>query len=121
VVRNAALWVVLLSATALGLLYVGHGPLLAVLYDDSFQASDTAAALFLLGALARIASWVAMFGLYAARRTGTLAAGELLSLPLFALLVFAAGSGLTLELAGAFWLASYCAYAGFNFWALRRR
>ena len=121
VVRRAGSSVLLASALALGLFYLLHGPLLAVLYDASFQASDTAAALFFLGALARIASWVAMFGLYAVRRTGALAAGELLSLPLFALLVLIAGKNLTLELAGAFWLASYCAYAAFNFWALRRR
>jgi hypothetical protein len=121
VVRHATISILLASSLALGLFYLIHESLLATLYDESFKASDTAAALFFLGALARIASWVAMFGLYAARRTGALAAGELLSLPLFALLVFTAGSALTLELAGAFWLASYCAYAGFNFWALRRR
>ena len=121
VVRRAGAWVLALSAAALGLFYLANGPLLAALYDDSFRASDVAVALFFLGALARIASWVAMFGLYAARRTGALAAGELLSLPLFALLVVIAEENLTLELAGAFWLASYCAYAGFNFWALRRR
>jgi O-antigen/teichoic acid export membrane protein len=120
-VRNAAAWVVLPSAVVLGLFFLAHGPLLAALYDDSFRVSDTAAALFFLGALARIASWAAMFGLYAARRTGALAVGELLSLPLFATLVVIADKHLTLELAGAFWLASYCAYAGFNFWALRRR
>jgi O-antigen/teichoic acid export membrane protein len=120
VLRAAAKWTLLPSAAVLALFFLAHEPLLAVLYDDSFRASDAAAALFFLGALVRIASWVAMYGLYAARRTAALAVGEVLSLPLFAALVLAAGGSLTLELAGAFWLLSYCAYLAFNVWALRR-
>ena len=119
-VRTITLRTLVPSGAALMLLFFMQELLLGALYDDSFRASNTAVALFFLGALVRIASWVAMFGLYAARRTGALAAGELLSLPLFALLVLISGDHLTLELAGALWLVSYGAYAAFNFWALRR-
>jgi hypothetical protein len=57
----------------------------------------------------------------AARRTHAIAVGELLSLPLFALLVFLFAERLTLELIGLLWTASYAAYAGFNFWMCARR
>jgi hypothetical protein len=68
----------------------------------------------------RIVAWLPLFALYALRRTRAIAIGELLSLPLFAVLVAAAGRDLTLELAGAFWLVAYIAYAAFNLWAARR-
>jgi hypothetical protein len=68
----------------------------------------------------RIVAWLPLFALYALRRTRAIAVGELLSLPLFAALVVSAGSNLTLELAGGFWLAAYVAYGAFNFWAARR-
>jgi hypothetical protein len=77
-------------------------------------------ALLLAGSWVRIVAWLPLFALYALRRTRAIAVGELLSLPLFAALVTAAGSQLTLELAGGFWLAAYIAYAVFNFWAARR-
>jgi O-antigen/teichoic acid export membrane protein len=108
------------AAVVLGAFCVLQGPLLAALYSDEFRATDTSAALIFIGGWVRIASWVAMFGLYAQRRTVALAVGELLSLPLFAALVAAAGSRVSLELVGVFWLASYCAYLAFNWWALRR-
>jgi O-antigen/teichoic acid export membrane protein len=97
-----------------------HGPLLELLYEPGFRASNVAAALFFAGSLLRIASWIALFGLYAKRRTAAIAAGEILSLPLFAALMVSAQERLTLEMAGAFWLLSYAAYCSFNFWALRR-
>jgi polysaccharide transporter, PST family len=120
VLREAAKVVLVPSAGLFLLLFALHRPMLAALYDTSFEASPTAVALFFAGSLARIASWLALFGLYAALRTRAIAIGELLSLPLFALLLVAAGDRLTLELAGALWLAAYLAYAAFNFWALRR-
>ena len=91
-----------------------------MLYDESFQAPPLAVALIFAGNLVRIGAWIALFALYAAARTRAIAVGEFLSLPLFAALAFAAGDRLTLELAGAFWLASYLAYAAFNLWALRK-
>jgi hypothetical protein len=68
----------------------------------------------------RIASWVALFALYAMRRTAAIAIGELLSLPLFTALLALSGERLTLELAGALWLLSFAVYCGFNLWAVRR-
>ena len=120
VVREAAVRVLLPSAVLFLLLFALHRPLLAALYDPSFQASPVAVALLFAGSLVRIASWIALFALYAARRTRAIALGEFFSLPLFAALAFVAGTGLTLESLGVFWLLSYIAYTGFNCWALRR-
>ena len=91
-----------------------------MLYDESFQPPALAVALLFAGSWTRIAAWVAMYGLYALRRTRALAAGEILSLPLFAALAMAAGPQLTMELAGVFWLVAFCAYLAFNLAALRR-
>ena len=91
-----------------------------MLYDPGFEASAAAAALIFAGSLVRIASWIALFALYAAVRTRAIAIGEFLSLPLFAGLLFAAAESLTLELAGALWLATYLAYGAFNYWAMRK-
>lgn len=120
VLRTAAVRTLMPSAAVLGLFWVVHAPLLAALYDETFRPSPLAVALLFAGSLVRIAAWVAMFGLYALRRTRALALGEFLSLPLFAGLALAAGRGLTLELVGAFWLLSFCAYLAFNVAALRR-
>ena len=108
------------SAIVFAALYALHRPLLAILYEPSVAASDAAVALLLAGSWVRIAAWLPLFALYALKRTRAIAIGELLSLPLFAVLVLAAGSRLSLELAGGFWLAAYIAYAAFNFWAVRR-
>ena len=120
VLRNAALYTLAPSALVLALFLALEQPLLAALYDESFRASGLAVALLFGGSLVRIGAWVAMFGLYALRRTRALAIGEFLSLPLFALLCLSAGRGLTLELMGMFWLVAFCAYLAFNVAALRR-
>ncbi|HEX7054785.1 MAG TPA: hypothetical protein VF211_12740 [Burkholderiales bacterium] len=120
VLRAAALRVLVPSAAVFALFFLLHRPLLDALYDESFVASSASVALLFAGSLVRIAAWVAMTGLYAQRRTRALALGELLSLPLFALLVLAAGGSLTLERVGVFWLVSFCAYLAFNVAALRR-
>ena len=120
-VQGEALKTVLLPSAVLFLvLFAFHRPLLVLLYDRSFEVSAGAVALIFAGSLVRIASWIALFALYAAVRTRTIAIGEFLSLPLFAALLFAAAEHLTLELAGALWLASYLAYGAFNFWAMRK-
>ena len=119
-IARAAKMVLLPSAIVFAALYALHRPLLAALYEPSVIASDTAVALLLAGSWVRIVAWLPLFALYALRRTRAIAIGELLSLPLFAVLVAAAGRDLTLELAGAFWLVAYIAYAAFNFWAARR-
>jgi O-antigen/teichoic acid export membrane protein len=120
VTRAAARVVLLPSALLFALLLVFHVPLLAALYDADFVVSGTAAALFFAGSVLRIASWIPLYALYAMSRTRAIAAGELLSLPLFAALLAACGENLTLELAGAAWLLSFLAYAAFNYWAMRR-
>jgi len=120
VLRHAAKATLIPAALVFVLFYLLQGPLLGALYAEDFKASDVTAALIFVGGWVRIASWVAMFGLYAQRRTVALAVGELLSLPFFAALAVAAGSRLTLELVGVFWLTSYCAYFAFNWFALRR-
>jgi O-antigen/teichoic acid export membrane protein len=118
--RESAWTVLFPSAGLFLLLYLLHAPLLAALYDPSFQPSPLAAGLIFAGSVARIAAWIPLFGLYAASRTHAIAIGELLSLPLFAALCMAAGERLTLEVAGALWLATYAAYGLFNLGALRR-
>lgn len=120
VMRTAAMRTLVPSATVLGIFWIASRPLLAALYDETFRPSGLAVALLFAGSLVRIAAWVAMFGLYALRRTRALALGELLSLPLFAGLALAAGRGLTLELLGVLWLLAFCAYLAFNVAALRR-
>jgi O-antigen/teichoic acid export membrane protein len=120
VVREAVLMVLLPSAVLFALLFALHQPLLAALYDPSFQAPPLAVALLFAGSLVRIASWIALFALYAGLRTRAIALGELFSLPLFAALAFAAGNALTLERVGLFWLVAFVAYTAFNCWALRK-
>jgi O-antigen/teichoic acid export membrane protein len=120
VLRAAAKATLIPGAAVLGAFLLVQRPLVALLYADDFQPSVLATSLIFAGGLVRIAAWVAMYGLYARRRTVALAVGELLSLPLFAALMVALGARLTLELAGACWLAAYCAYLAFNVWALRR-
>jgi len=117
---RAAKLVLIPSAVVFGAFYLWHRPLLSMLYEPGVAASDTAVALLLAGSWVRIVAWLPLFALYALRRTRAIAVGELLSLPLFAILIVAAGSELTLELAGGFWLAAYVAYATFNVWAARR-
>lgn len=120
VVREMVRRVVLPAALFFATLYVFRQSLLTALYEPGFAASDAAVALVFAGSLMRLASWVGLFALYAMRRTRAIAIGELLSLPLFAALVALAGSGLTLELAGAMWLIAFVVYCAFNFWAVRR-
>jgi len=120
VVREAVVTVLLPSAVLFALLFAFHRPLLAALYDPSFEASPVVVALLFAGSLVRIASWIALFALYASLRTRAIALGELFSLPLFAALALAAGDALTLEAVGVFWLVAFLAYTAFNCWALRR-
>jgi len=118
--RSAAKSILLPSAAAFGVLYVVHRPLLAALYDPGMRGSNVTVALFFAGSLVRVGAWIPLFALFARRRTRDIAIGELLSLPLFVVLVYAAGRLLTLELAGAMWLLAYCAYCAYNVGAVRR-
>ena len=116
---EAASAVLLPSAMVFVALFLFHRPLLALLYDPVFQASDAAVGLFFAGSLMRIASWIPLFALYAMRRTRAITIGELFSLPLFAASVMSLGEHVTLEAAGALWVAAYAAYGVFNLLAAR--
>jgi O-antigen/teichoic acid export membrane protein len=118
--KRAALATILPSAIALAVLGVFQGPVFALLYDESFRMSDAAVVLFFAGSFVRIASWLPLYALYAMRRTGPLVIGEFLSMPLFAVLLAVHPRPLTLESAGALWLASYLGYGLFNLLAMRR-
>ncbi len=102
------------------LMFFYQREMLALLYDSRFVVSDLAAALFMVGCWVRIASWVFLFGLFAAHRTWMIVIGEVLSLPLFALLLWCFGTGMTLERAAALFLISYLVYLIFNVVALRQ-
>ena len=104
--KRAALVTVLPSALALAAVGALHRPVFSLLYDESFRMSDATVALFFAGTLARIASWLPLYALYAMRRTGPLVVGEFLSMPLFAALLVAYPRPLSLEAAGALWLAA---------------
>ena len=88
------------------------------MYDARFAVSDRAVALFMLGSLLRVGSWVFLFGLYAVRRTLLLVAGEVLSLPLLVFLLWLYEKDLTLELAALLYCATYVVYLAFNAVAL---
>ena len=118
--KRAALVTILPSAMALAAIGALHRPVFSLLYDESFRMTDATVALFFAGTFARIASWLPQYGLYAMRRTRSLSIGEVLSMPLFAALLAAWPGPLTLEAAGALWLAAYLAYGAFNLWAVRR-
>ncbi len=110
---------VLIPAAGLLLLIFSHQRLiLATLYDARFTVSDETAALFMLGSWIRIASWLFLFGLFAAHRTRLIIAGEFLSLPLFALLLWQFADGMTLERTAQLYLGSYLAYLSFNMFGL---
>ena len=110
---------VLVSAAGLLLLiYSGQRSILTTLYDLRFTVSDETAALFLLGSWIRIASWLFMFGLFAARQTRFIIAGEIFSLPLFAFLLWQFADGITLERTALLYFISYLAYLGFNVFGL---
>ena len=103
-----------IAACLLMLIYINQSALLALLYDSRFTVSDKTAALFLLACWVRIASWLFLFGLFAAHRTRWIMAGELLSLPLYAFLLWTLADGMTLERAALLFLLSYLVYLGFN-------
>lgn len=121
VLRRAMLVVLAPAGLGFALLALMQTEVLALLYSASFTASDRAVALFFLAEWLRLASWLYLYALYAVRGTTAAAAGELLSLPLFAALAFALRHVLDLELAALLYLASFAAYLGFNYWVVERR
>lgn len=111
---RAAALVLLPAACLLLLIYANQRTLLTMLYDARFVVSDAAVAWFMLGCWVRIASWLFLFGLFAAQRTRLIMAGEMLSLPLYALLLWVFSAGMTLERSALLYLLSYLIYLCFN-------
>jgi len=111
---RAGVTVLIPAACLLLLIYLNQRAMLATLYDARFAVSDATAALFMLGSWTRIASWLFLFGLFAAHRTRLIMAGEVLSLPLYALLLWLFADGMTLERTALLYLASYLVYLGFT-------
>ncbi|MGA8864325.1 MAG: hypothetical protein WBM09_11790 [Gallionella sp.] len=115
---RAAVIVLVPAACLLLLIYFNQRFMLALLYDTRFVVSNQTAALIMFGSWIRIASWLFLFGLFSAHRTGLIMAGEILSLPLYALLLYLFSDGMTLERAAWLYVASYVVYLAFNTAAL---
>jgi PST family polysaccharide transporter len=112
--RRAGVTVLIPAALLLLLIYFNQRAMLATLYDARFAVSDVTAALFMLGSWTRITSWLFLFGLFSAHRTRLIMAGEVLSLPLYALLLWLFAEGMTLERAALWYLVSYLVYLAFT-------
>ena len=115
---RAGVMVLIPAACLLLLIFFNQRAMLATLYDARFVVSDETAALIMLGSWIRIAAWLFLFGLFAAHRTGLIMAGEILSLPLYAVLMWLFADGMTLERTALLYLVSYLVYLGFNAIAL---
>lgn len=111
---QASMLVLIPAACLLLLIFFNQRAFLATLYDARFMVSNETAALFMLGSWTRIASWVFLFGLFAAHRTRLIMAGEVLSLPLYALLLWLYSDGMTLERTAMLYLISYLVYLVFT-------
>jgi len=116
--QRAGVMVLIPAACLLLLIFLNQRFMLATLYDARFVVSDQTAALIMLGSWIRIASWLFLFGLFSAHRTGLIMAGEILSLPLYALLMWLFADGMTLERTALLYFVTYLVYLGFNAFAL---
>ncbi|MGA9666469.1 MAG: hypothetical protein WBQ69_08485 [Gallionella sp.] len=117
--RRAGVMVLIPAACLLLLIFFNQRAMLATLYDPRFMVSDQTAALFMLGCWIRIAAWLFLFGLFSAHRTRLIMAGEFLSLPLYALLLWLFADGMTLERTALLYLISYLVYLAFTAITLR--
>lgn len=115
---RAGVMVLIPAACLLLLIFFNQRVILATLYNARFVVSDETAALFMLGCWMRIASWLFLFGLFSAHRTRLIMAGEILSLPLYALLLWLFAEEMTLERTALLYFVSYLVYLGFNALAL---
>jgi O-antigen/teichoic acid export membrane protein len=116
---RASVAVLIPSALLLLLTFFNQHTMLATLYDARFVVSNTTAVWFMLGCWIRIVSWLFLFGLFAAHRTRLIIAGEIFSLPLYALLLWLFADGMTLERSAILYLVSYLVYLIFNAVALQ--
>lgn len=112
---RAGFMVLIPSACVLLVLFFNQHILLSALYNPDFVVSDQAAGLVMLGCWIRIASWLFLFGFFSAKNTGLVMIGEILSLPLFAALLWYFAEGMTLERTALLYASSYLVYLGFNF------
>ena len=117
--KRAGMMVLIPAACLLLLIFFNQRAMLATLYDPRFMVSDQTAALFMLGCWIRIAAWLFLFGLFSAHRTRLIMAGEFLSLPLYALLLWLFADGMTLERTALLYLISYLVYLAFTAITLR--
>lgn len=115
---RAGVMVLIPTACMLFIIYLNQHAILAILYDSRFVVSDATASWFMLGCWVRIASWVFLFGLFAAHRTKLIIVGELLSLPLYALSLWLFADGMSLERSAVLCCVSYLVYLVFNVAAL---
>jgi hypothetical protein len=115
----AARQVVLPALLALVLLWLLLPQVLALLYREGLPAGRADALAFFAGDALRMLSWIFLFGLFARGAGWAVTVGELLSLPLFAALLFAMPGPLALAATGVAWMLTYAVYTGFNIWALR--
>lgn len=106
---------------ALVLLWLLLPQTLALLYNADLRVTRLEALPFFAGDGLRIVSWIFLFGLFARGAGHAVTVGELLSLPLFAVLVALFPRHLDLIGIGCCWLVAYATYAGFNAWALLRK
>lgn len=117
--ERAGLMVLIPTACLLLIIFFYQRTILATLYDARFLVSDTTAMWFMLGCWLRIVSWLFLFGLFAAHRTRVIIAGEIFSLPFYALLLWLFAEGMTLERSAVLYLISYLVYLIFNAAALK--
>lgn len=118
--RAAARRVVVPALLALALLWLLLPQVLALLYREGLPVGRQDAATFFAGDALRMLSWIFLCGLFARGAGWAVTAGELLSLPLFAALLFLLPGPLSLQVVGLAWMLAYAVYAGFNWWALQR-
>lgn len=117
--RASARQVVLPALLALALLWLLLPQALALLYREGLPVGRLDALPFFVGDALRMLSWVFLFGLFARGAGWAVTAGELLSLPLFAALLFLLPGPLSLPSIGLAWMLAYAVYLGFNVWAMR--
>ena len=110
--RNMAGQILIPSFAALLLLLIFQNPILHALYGDQLEVSREITTLFWLGDFLRIVAAVFLMGLYTLHASKAIAFGELLSQPLFAILLFIS-INLSLVDIGKYHLLTYMIYSIF--------
>lgn len=119
-IRAGTCQIVLPSLLALVLLWLLLPQVLTLLYREGLPVGRQDALPFFAGDALRTLSWIFLFGLFARGAGWAVTAGEFLSLPLFATLLWMLPGPLSLQTIGLAWALTYAVYAAFNYWALRR-